>query len=253
MVSYKAAKRSFLGTREEQQDYALFKSTDSSIFAVVCDGMGGLKGGSIASSVVATELMTQYENKEKSEPIKDFFFNTVDVLDEKVCNLVDEDNKKMHAGTTLVAVCIEGNRLNWLSVGDSRLYVIRGREIVQATRDHNYNLNLNALLKSGALSEQEYKKEKVRGESLISFIGIGGIEVMDISQKPLPLQNGDYVLLTTDGLFKLMSDQEIKEIIITGRSVDESADFLIEKSFKKAVKFQDNTTFVLIKIEEKEK
>lgn len=239
-----------MGTREEQQDFALFKSTDGSLFAVVCDGMGGLKGGSIASSIVATELMAQYEKREKSEPIKDFFFNVVDVLDEKVCSLVDEENKKLRAGTTLVAACIEENKLNWLSVGDSRLYVIRGREIVQATRDHNYNLNLNALLKSGMLSEQEYNKEKVRGESLISFIGIGGIEVMDISQKPLSLQNGDYVLVTTDGLFKLMSDQEIKETIITGRSVDESADLLIEKSFKKAVKSQDNTTFILIKIEE---
>lgn len=247
MISYEAAKRSFLGTREEQQDFALFKKEKQSLFAVVCDGMGGLKGGSEASMIAATEMMTLYEKKEKEESISEFLLNAVDILDEKICNLVDENNAKLHAGTTIVAVSVEEDRLNWLSVGDSRLYIIRGKEIVQATRDHNYNLNLKAMLESGALSEQEYNKEKVRGESLISFIGIGGIEVMDISRKPLILQNDDYILITTDGLFKLMSDQEIMQIIKSGKNVNESADLLIEGSLKRAVKYQDNTTFVLIK------
>ena len=250
MISYEAAQRSFLGTRTEQQDFALSKSEMSSFFAVVCDGMGGLRGGSLASQVVATELMRLYEEREKEEPIKDFLFNSVDILDEKVCNLVDENRVRLHAGTTLVTVCIEENRLSWLSVGDSRLYVIRGREIVQVTQDHNYNLNLNKMLKSGTLSKQEYNREKSRGEALISFVGIGGIDIMDISSQPLLMKDGDYILVTTDGLFKTMTDEEIRETVIAEENVEKSADLLIKRSSEKAAKSQDNTTFILIKIKE---
>lgn len=249
MAYYESAVRSVLGTRDEQQDYVILKNDNNALLAVVCDGMGGLYAGNKASELAATELTLQYKNKDTDETITDFFLNVIDILDEKVFSLVDRENNNMHSGTTIVAAHLEGDNLNWMSIGDSRLYVIRNNEIVQATRDHNYNLNLNEMLQNGAISAETYMAEKRRGDSLISFIGMGGIEIMDISKNPLIVQKGDYILVTTDGLFKILSDDQIRKIITSEKDIEDLADDLISEASNLASGEQDNTTFVLIKID----
>lgn len=248
MFSYEATMRSVIGTRTEQQDYAILKNEEDSLLAVVCDGMGGLYAGNKASEAAAIELMLQYEKKDADEPITDFFSNIVDILDEKVFSLTDKENENFHSGTTIVAIHIKGENLNWLSIGDSRLYIIRDNEIVQATRDHNYNLTLNDMLQHGEISAEDYDIEKRRGDSLISFIGMGGISVMDISKNPFIVQKGDYILITTDGLFKILSADEIKKVILSGKEVEKLADDLISNVSAQSNGEQDNTTFVLVKI-----
>lgn len=250
MISYQVAKRSVLGTREEQQDYAIVREQDNNLLAVVCDGMGGLKHGGAASALAANELISQYEKKCEDESIIDFFFNVVDILDESVCALTNSKNSDEHAGTTIVAAYIKNNYLNWLSVGDSRLYIVRGKEIVQATRDHNYQLKLDEMLKDNLISGKDYERENQRGESLISFIGMSGIEIMDLNRNPFNLQVGDYILITTDGLFKILPDNLIGKIVINSKDVEEAAETLIKESITQCKGEQDNTTFILIHIVE---
>lgn len=158
-MEYDIAQKSLLGAREEQQDCHYAHCEPGRAFAVVCDGMGGIGHGGAASRVAVETLKGLFYAKEAAESCPTFFIRAVDILDEQVANLADDLGQRLGGGTTIVAVIIEGDALYWLSVGDSRLYILRGEELVCVTRDHNY-----------LLIEPEDTSRKA--EALISFIGM---------------------------------------------------------------------------------
>ena len=243
---YEITMKSIIGTREEQQDCAFYSAKENSVIAMVCDGMGGLDGGALASKITIEKLNELYENKNPDEALPEFFLKSVDILDEIIFRLKNQDGEKLDAGTTLVAAAIEGDNLYWLSVGDSRLYILRGSEFVQVTRDHNYFLKLNQMIKEKEINEKQYESESARGDALISFIGVGGIEVMDINNTAFKLLHGDIILLSSDGLYKALEDEEIAHILQMP-NIEESMENLIATSSEKAQRVQDNTTCIIIK------
>jgi len=245
-MKYSTAMKSIQGTREEQEDCAYKYINGQEVVAVVCDGMGGHDSGKLASNLTIQKFRELYEKKDPSEPFAEFYMNTVDILDELVYHLKNEEGTRAGAGTTFVAATVKGEDLSWLSVGDSRLYILRDNELVQATRDHNYFLRLNQMKHENEISERQYNSEAAKGEALISFIGIGGIEIMDINHSPFKLRADDTVLLSTDGLFKALSDSEIKQCLHI-EDTEEALSALINKVEAKALRHQDNTTCILIK------
>jgi len=243
---YQIAMNSIIGTREEQQDYALCKVDGNRAIAIVCDGMGGLAGGTLASKMAAEKLTELYMNKNFEESVPEFFLKSIDILDELIFNLKNENGEKLNAGTTLVAAVIEKDNLYWLSAGDSRLYILRGCEFIQVTRDHNYFLILDQMIKNGEISEKQYDLEAVKGEALISFIGVGGIEVMDNNDSPLKLLHDDVILLSSDGLHKALMDDETAQILKMP-DIEESMDALMANASENARMSQDNTTCIIIR------
>lgn len=240
--------KSIIGTRDEQQDFACLRLDDKKVFAVVCDGMGGHQNGGLASFTASETLLELYERKDPLEPYSVFFQNVVHVLDENVYGLKNDRGKKLGAGTTLVAAAVEGDELTWLSVGDSRLYILRKNECVQVTRDHNYLLELERLKQEKKITESKYEKELSKGESLISFVGMGGISIHDINLKPFVLSPQDTLLLSTDGLHGTLTKDEIL-LCLNQSDAQEAARELLDKVESKENKYQDNTTFIVIKYE----
>ena len=153
----------------------------------------------------------------------------------------------MGAGTTLASVAISGNRLYWLSVGDSRIYIFRRNEMVQVTNDHNYFYRLNQQLADGLISRSKYHEEAGNGEALISFIGMGGILLMDLNEAGFSLQAGDTVLLCTDGLYRSVPDDEMLKIVVSSSTAEEAIRCLKKTIADKAYPWQDNYTCILIK------
>lgn len=235
--------RNDIGTRDEQQDYAVVYSEPNFFAAVVCDGMGGLDGGYAAGKCAAETMVDLIKTRDKTESISNLFLNSVDILDERVSNLKNRSGEKIDTGTTLVSVVIEKGYLYWLSVGDSRLYLMRQNELVQATRDHNYSLILNSMPKGYTPTQEEILKK----DALVSYIGMSGIEIMDISRNPVLLVENDIMLLTTDGLFKALTDTQIKSILTKNNTVEETAEELLSAAEKTAPDSRDNITFVFIK------
>lgn len=235
--------RNDIGTRDEQQDYAVCYSEPNFFAAVVCDGMGGLNGGYAAGKCAAETMIDLIKTRDKAENISNLFLNSVDILDERVSNLKNLSGERINAGTTLVSVVIEKGYLYWLSVGDSRLYLMRQNELVQATRDHNYSLVLNSM-PQGYIPTQE---EVLKKDALVSYIGMSGIEIMDISRNPILLVENDMILLSTDGLFKALTDIQIKSILTQNITAEETAEELLAAAEKTAPDIRDNITFVFIK------
>ena len=247
--NYDIACFSDIGKRNSQQDSGYIAADDGNVIAVICDGMGGFEGGQKASSTAVDAFVEFYQcyAAEKNFNIE-WMQQAAKRIDEIVYDLSDADGKRLGAGTTLIGLWIVENSLSWVSVGDSRIYILRGEEMAQITCDHNYFMEIDRKRAHGTISEEEYKKESESGEALISFVGMGGLLMMDISDNPFMLQSGDIIFACTDGVYRTINDDRLKEIISYGKSAVEKAQRIFE-AVKLADKIaQDNFTGAIIRI-----
>lgn len=243
MIEYEL--RTDIGTRDEQQDCAEVCTNNGIVSAVLCDGMGGHQGGTIASGLAVSSFMAAFKGIDRHN-IPVFMISKTEQVNKKIHSLTDESGKRLNAGTTLVSVIIDEKKLYWISVGDSRLYIIRNSKITQITTDHNYFYILDRLLNDNKISIEEYNKKSIKGNALISYLGIPKLELIDINVEPFILFEGDILLMATDGLFKLMSDEEI--LGCTNDSIKVTADNLLRSIKKCKSQNKDNATFILIRM-----
>lgn len=241
---------SSLGDRADQQDSAgyIFEEDGGSI--IVCDGMGGHRGGKLASRMGVelfleriTDIKEGYINKDMIEYVQD--------IDEDIADLKDDDGEPLRAGSTLIAVYIKNDNLYWISVGDSRIYILRKDEFIQVTEDHTYELALKENIKAGEITEQFYQEEIDKSEALISFLGVGELPLISSNDTAFKLLSGDTIILMTDGLYKNLSDDYIKGIVCNFKNPAESLtslDFQSMKSAHKEERRRDNLTVALINI-----
>lgn len=246
--NYDIAIASGIGRRESQQDAAYAAATDADVIAVVCDGMGGIAGGQLASET-AVEAFLEFYQRYAQLGISngEWMQNATAEVDDIVYSLTDSEGKRLGAGTTMISVVIHEEQLYWLSVGDSRIYIFRGSEIAQVTNDHNYFLRLNQQKEDGVITAEQYHQEAHNGEALISFIGMGGLMLMDINEEAFCLEPGDVVLLCTDGLYRTVTDDEMKFVLSESADMQEAANHFDELITYRALPFQDNYTYILIK------
>ena len=141
IAEYWVAYSTHIGTRKYQQDAVKIpdknKQKESKNICVLSDGMGGMQGGEIASNLTVNTLFDDFYNQ-KVENCPAFFSEEIKKVDALVAGIKDETGKTIESGATLVSIVIDGNNLYWASVGDSRIYIIRGDEIAQVNAEHNY-------------------------------------------------------------------------------------------------------------------
>jgi protein phosphatase len=238
-----------IGTREQQQDAVFVSNTvcfkrgeNPRVLGVLCDGMGGMEMGGDASRLVVDSLASNLPAIESCENINAFFEDAIHNLDAEITSRYGRGT----SGTTLSAAVVEGNRLYWASVGDSRVYILRRNEIVQVTRDHNYMLKLKDEVSKGIITDEEANANPKK-EALIIYIGAGNVELIDSNKDPFILENGDIVLMCSDGLTKSLSDEDIARIISEHYGdIRETARLLPLFAFDAGSGSKDNTSVILI-------
>ena len=238
---------SVFGTRPEQQDSVFGQIDGQSAIAVVCDGMGGMNGGELASQTAVKLLVEDYFKKKPISDVPEFLKQETLSMDTAVYGLKDENGKRLNGGTTVVCVIVEENKLWWLSVGDSRIYIVRSGEILTVNQEHNFRMLLDERLKKGLITEEEYHAGEDQAEALISYLGMGNVTLMDINKEPFILMENDIVILCSDGLYKRLPDQDILEIISYEEpDMQRAARRLTEVVMKRTQKSQDNTSIVML-------
>ena len=125
--------------------------------------------------------------------------------------------------TTLVACILQGTGATWVHCGDSRLYVVRDAELVTRTRDHSYLEQQNAVAA---------RVEHINRNILFTCLGSPAKPVFDITG-PVVLQQGDKLLLCSDGLWGSVSDEEIVKNLAS-KGVSDAVPDLVEKALRKA-------------------
>jgi serine/threonine protein phosphatase PrpC len=202
--------------------------------------MGGMADGGEASAIV-TRTMLQYFNESISteRPESDLFNMLFDAND-NVSRFMSERGK---GGSTAVAVILREDMLYWVSVGDSRIYLIRGGAVIQLNREHTYAADLDAKAAAGEITWEEAAGDPKRG-ALTSYLGIGQLVKTDRNAYPVQMLCGDRVLLMSDGVFGVLTDGEILEAM--AHEPQASAVRLQEMTLAKQIPNQDNFTAIII-------
>ncbi len=239
------------GNRRYQQDSVyvsasgvipLSSNKQVRILGAVCDGMGGMEDGGKASQTAIRMLREDFE-KVRHDPrvsIPDFLLHEVRCIDDVIYHFSSRSGQG--SGTTVAAAAVENDQLYWISAGDSRIYLLRQGRLEQKTRDHNYKLQLMQM----GMTEEEAGAQK-KSEALISFLGIGNIQLIDRNSVPFPMQMNDMLLLCSDGITKTLPDQQIREILLSPTSsADKKAQVLVQAAVRSNTHSQDNTSAVVI-------
>lgn len=238
---------SIIGKREYQQDsLAMFNVPEEKrAIAVLCDGMGGMQGGEKASALCVEMMLSAFEKGYQHIPA--FFRENLRDIDDAVSCICDENGNELGAGSTIISVIIDNGNLYWASVGDSHIYIIRGEEMIRVNAEHNLMMMLKEKVKRGEISEKEANEHPNR-EALISYMGMGGLTLVDVNEKPVGLVEGDTVVLCSDGLYRTVSDSEIYSIV-RGNSISPqlAADDLTNLVVERNRPHQDNTTVIIVK------
>ena len=239
-----------IGTREEQQDaFGISDASDpdfvahAGVVAVVADGMGGLVDGGKASRAAARCFLDAYEAKDPDEPVGEALMRAALGANEIVVSLAEADETLGNMGTTLVAAAVVEGELSWISVGDSRLYLLRDGELLRLTVDHNVATELEEDVAAGRMSEAEALDQPDLA-ALTSFIGIEHLELVDHNVRPLGLRDGDRLLICSDGLDGPLSDDEI--FVLASGDPNLAAESLVARALSKGAAHQDNLTGVLL-------
>ena len=231
--------RSFIGTRARQEDAAEKCETDRGLFVAVCDGIGSRPEGGASSSLAAGRFAELFKT-EYTENYPAFIVDAANRIDDEVNRQYGDS-----CGTTAVTAYICGDELYWLSVGDSRLYILREGKLKQITTDHDYAYVLAVRLNKKLIDRAAYNAELPKGNRLASFIGMGGIDIVDVNTEPFRLTPDDRLLLATDGLYKSLGDASINEIMNRYSDTSAAADALMS-AVKSCDGHLDNTTFAVI-------
>ncbi len=237
-----------IGTRAYQQDAAYVVEPlkqAGTAFAILCDGMGGMENGELASSDVVVYMANQYGANGRIQDVGTYLEKTAYKVNEMIYDRYVSQG--MRVGTTFITTYVDGNQLYWMSVGDSRIYIIRDGEIARLTKDHNYSMELQMMVEKGTMTQEEADSNPQK-EALVSYIGIDQLEYIDVSKRPLELLPNDTILLCSDGLTKSISDDKILETLLAqGQSLNEEAHRLIAIALDNNMGSQDNTTVVLMR------
>jgi protein phosphatase len=122
---------------------------------------------------------------------------------------------------------------------------------VQLTQDQNYRTVIDAQLLRGTISEDEYHQKEKKAHALINYIGIGDIQLIDYNHTPFVVKPNDRLLITSDGLYRYLTDEEIAKEVLRQEDVKETVNNLFGKSLqnaRKRSKSRDNLTMILINV-----
>ena len=233
------------GDRERQEDsFAIANAADAALqagqglLALVADGMGGMEDGKAASQWTAERFLQLFQERE-GEDIPGWSYRSAHAVSDEVFRQFGG-----RSGTTLVAVHIQGERLHWLSVGDSAIYLCRNGGVFQLNREHTC---LNRLFLQ-ELEREVIEKERAVSDPdaprLTSFVGIDRLTEVDLNLRPLVLQRGDALLLCSDGISGVLTAPELLECM--SMDPEEGVRLLERLVFEKNVMGQDNYTGILI-------
>lgn len=243
---------SIIGDRTSQQDSMQYGWIGDTLLALVCDGMGGMQGGELASQTAIKSIFYEFNKVQplQEQQFMNWLHGALDRADQAVSRLTDQAGNPLGGGTTCVAAMVKENRFYWGSVGDSIIYYLRGGRMNTVNRMHNYNLRIDEMLSRGEINDVQAREERRQGEALISFLGMGGLHLNDTALQGVEMCAGDVVVLASDGVYKSLDSQQVQAIIEeSGENMEIAAKRICNEAYRLATAKQDNTTVIAIRCE----
>ena len=202
------------GPRSENQDAV--KTLDPSditrrnakgVLLVLCDGVGGEKGGQRASAIASETAFNAYYAD--STPPPQALRNAIDAAHQAIRAESAVDSSVKNMASTIVTLAIIDDKLHIAHVGDSRAYLLRGDTISHLTKDHNWVAEQVA---RGLMTAQEGRVSHQRN-IITRSLGASANHSPDVSTDPMTLQPGDRLMICSDGLHGPVEDDQIKAVM----------------------------------------
>ena len=221
---------------------------DLALIAVLADGMGGHIGGALASRTICTTFISALAME--PGPVLERLKAALSAANSAVAERVAENASLMGMGATLVGAAFSVRGLEWVSVGDSPLYLVRRGEIARLNEDHSLAPMLERMVADGRLSAQQARRDP-RRHYLRSAMSGEELDLVDISGRPLVLEAGDAIVVASDGIHTL--DDAAIARLVTEHLADgpsTTAGALIRAVDRAGDTLQDNTTVVVVAVED---
>ena len=228
------------GGREKNEDRMEYCYTRESGLFVLADGMGGHPEGEVASQL-ALQIVSALYQKEARPIVKDvpaFLASALMAAHHQILRYASEKGMLDTPRTTLVAAIVQGTSATWIHCGDSRLYVVRDGELLTRTRDHSYIEHRNA----GAS-----KLTAMNRNILFTCLGSPTKPRFDVTG-PITLQQGDKIMLCSDGLWGTLDDSEIVRQL-SQQPVSGAVPELVERALRSGGARSDNVTAIALEWE----
>ena len=217
------------------------KLSEDTAYAVVCDGMGGEKGGHIASSCAVERIRKAMENGYQEDfgenSVKNLMLSSISAANAQVFSMAEKDDSLQGMGTTVVLVLVRKSVIHIAYAGDSRAYLVDEAGVRQLTRDHSM---VQMMVDRGEISaeESQYHPEK---HYITRALGVSSMLDVDYLEEEMPDKGA--VLLCSDGLSNYLDQEDLHQLVWNNDAVLASEQLIGQAN---AMGGADNITAVLI-------
>lgn len=198
---------SLIGGRSENQDYYGFRDTPLGQAVVVCDGMGGMQGGQVASTIAVTTILNALAAESAETNPVNALEDAIKLANATIIETGSKDPNLYGMGTTVTALILSKTCATVAFVGDSRIYQLRGRKKVFRTFDHSMVFEM---VKNGVMTEEQARLSE---QSNIILKALGVYQDIDPDIYMLPYLKDDRFVLCSDGFWGAMPEKEFLSLI----------------------------------------
>jgi serine/threonine protein phosphatase PrpC len=246
--------RQYRGKRENQEDYYAYadacepgEQSLQRLLLVVGDGLGAHAGGSVASYVAVNAFVRAFHEQQGSDNLR--LRSALDVANETIGLITARmPSVAPPMGTTLLSVLISHRFMEWISVGDSPLFLHRSGELRRLNADHSLTPILESRVRQGFMTAEEAARHPER-HTLQSAVMGSSLSLVDLPQRPLELLPGDIIIAASDGIFTL-EHKALEELLNFGShtAADKITDAILFAIRRVNDARQDNVTIGVVKI-----
>lgn len=245
---YTVSKAQYIGSRSRQEDALSVSLSEDleqrGILLVLSDGMGGMANGHLFSRLAVEEMQNAFRLTDPTMDMPQTLQSCFDAAQEKAVamNLNAEDE----GGATVVAVLIRDGKCSFLSVGDSRLALIRNGGLIWLNRPQVMSTRLDENVALGYLRQEDVQGSALR-DAVIGFMGSSVTVSCDACAEPFVLVPGDRIALMSDGITGTLDEQELLMYLLAPK--ESAAEEVIQAVQRKNHSDQDNSSILLAVVE----
>lgn len=246
-LSFELSGSQINGARDYQEDAFLIThlgesgNGEGASLVIVADGMGGHAAGNVASNMAVQTFNKYLTANYPTEEMPRILRESVMAANGSITETVRETAALKGMGCTLVAVVLEKDKMWWVSVGDSNLYLLRDKKLTKKNADHSYGGFLDKMAAAGKPVEPE---EGFSRNMLMSALTGDEIAEIDCPENPLELQAGDRIVIATDGL-NTLTEGKLIQFSEWSKTPKEYCETLLKAVDDEKLPRQDNTTAVV--------
>ena len=253
-VEFDIASDQIDGARDYQEDAYMVNQLGESDTGDLCslvimaDGMGGHAAGNVASNMVVATFNKTFQGHFPTSDVAEVLTDALNRSNDQIRASVKETPALRGMGCTMVSAYVQDDKLFWVSVGDSHLYLVRDRELIKQNADHSYGAYLDMMKEQGMEIEEQAGMSR---KMLMSAMTGEEISSIDVSETPIKVRPGDRIIVASDGLDTLGPGAIIQ--YSSWSATAKECVYALLKAVEDANKInQDNTTLIVVDIKERE-